>query len=100
MSKGSVRNALSSIKSSVEKLTSLAGRLGRRVRDLEEDAEILFESQDMNVWVLVKGVLDGSIAPGESPEDALRAISRLQENYKTAVAVASFLRELNNSDVE
>jgi hypothetical protein len=89
-----VEGAVSKIKHAIDDMADILSRLASRLRSAEEDIDILFESQSMNVWVLARGISQGSIAPGESPGDVLKSMHRLQNEYKFCVGLASFLRDL------
>lgn len=89
-----ISDAVSNIADNVGDMRESVQKVLTRLREVEEDIDILFESQDMNVWVLVRGICEGSIAPGEDPEDVLRAMARLQTEYRFAVSLASFLRRM------
>lgn len=91
-----VEKAVSRLFDSIEELSESLRQLANQVRRLRTDVETLFESQDMNVWVLVKGIQTGQISSDKEPQEALRAVAELQQEYEAVMSIFEFVREMSD----
>ena len=96
MNEDTVEEALEKVHEALEQATSIVNDVARRVEVLQSDVDVLFESQDMNVWVMVRGIQQGDIAPGEDPMDILRAMGYLQNQYQAIMALDAFIAEMSD----
>lgn len=87
---------LEMVSDSLEDISDAVDRLTDRISVLQNDVDVLFESQDMNVWVIVRGIQQGDIAPGEDPMHILRTMGELQDEYRFIMGLDAFIAEMSD----
>lgn len=74
----------------LEKMASSVRRLGRLWERVDEDVDVLYESDERNFWVLVRA-LHTDVFDLDDPVELMRRIGELQSEYDAVVSVVEFM---------